>query len=589
LPVLKIQFSRLERMTGLSRERILDRLPYIGLDIEGTDKDSVRIEYNPNRPDFSTDYGIARALRGLVGKETGLRTYRALRGRNQVFADEGLANVRPFIACAVARGLALDEETIRQLISMQEDLHNGLGRKRRKVAIGLHDLGAIKFPVFYSGKDSRFSFVPLGSEEEMTLQEILARTETGQAYGRILAGARVYPVLSDSRGVVLSFPPIINGTRTKVETGTRDLFVDVTSTDERLGREALAIICCALADAGATLETVTVNYGRYDAEGEARVEAKKKKKKGEGRKKVNKKRSDGKKGTTAITPDLSPTRMRLDPGLAQAITGLTLSKKQVRDALRRSRLDLDAKGFAEIPAYRVDILHPIDLTEDIVVGYGLDRMKASYPPSGDAGRFDPRITFVEAMCFTMAEAGFIETMNFDLVDEPTLYTRFGRGTDLRLEVDNPRSMEHYLLRDSLLPSLMAVLGRNTKNEYPHRIFEAGKVFKRSGDGLSESSALAALSAHSSSSFTEAKSNLEALVTKHFGVAAETRPASHWAFAEGRCAQAFVKGVPVGYLGEVRPTALAAFGVDVPVCGFELDLSTVGGWKVGRKGGSGGER
>jgi phenylalanyl-tRNA synthetase beta chain len=569
LPVLKIQFSRLEMMTGLSRERILDRLPYIGLDIEGTDEDAVRIEYNPNRPDFSTDYGIARALRGLVGKETGVRRYRALRGKSQVFADEGLASVRPFIACAVARGLALDEETIRQLISMQEDLHNGLGRKRRKVAIGLHDLEAIKFPVFYSGKDSRFAFVPLGSQEEMTVQEILERTETGQAYGQILAGARVYPMLSDSQGMVLSFPPIINGTATKVETSTRDLFVDVTSTDERPGKEALAIICCALADAGATLETVTVNYGRYgDGQGDTRVKAKK----GEG-KKENKKGSN-RKGKTAITPDLSPTRMRLDPGLTQAITGLTLSRKQVRDALRRSRLDLDAKGFAEIPAYRVDILHPIDLTEDVVIGYGLDRMNASYPPSGDAGRFDPRITFVEAMCFTMAEAGFIEAMNFDLVDEPTLYTKFGRSADLRLEVDNPRSMEHYLLRDSLLPSLMAVLGRNTKNEYPQRVFEAGKVFKRSGSGLSEAAALAALSAHSGSSFTEAKSDLEALVTRHFGVAAETRPATHWAFAEGRCAEAFVRGVPVGYLGEVRPTALAAFGVDVPVCGFELDLSAM---------------
>src|SRR5580658_8128709 len=228
-------------MTGLSRERILDRLPYIGLDIEGTDKDSVRIEYNPNRPDFSTDYGIARALRGLVGKETGLRTYRALRGRNKVFADEGLANVRPFIACAVARGLALDEETIRQLISMQEDLHNGLGRKRRKVAIGLHDLGAIEFPVFYSGKDSRFAFTPLGSPEEMTVEEILQNTETGRAYGHILAGAPAYPMLYDSRGQVLSFPPIINGQKTKVEATASGLFVDVTSTDARLGRETLAI------------------------------------------------------------------------------------------------------------------------------------------------------------------------------------------------------------------------------------------------------------------------------------------------------------------------------------------------------------
>ena len=237
-------------MTGLSKERILDRLPFLGLDIEGTDAESVRIEYNPNRPDFSTDYGIARALRGLVGKELGVKAYRAAPGKTRVFADKGLPKVRPFIACAVARKLKLDEETIRQLISMQEDLHNGLGRKRRKVAIGLHNLQAIAPPIYYSGKDARFAFTPLGETEEMTIEDILKRTETGMAYGHILEGAPAYPMLYDSKGTVLSFPPIINGDKTKVDTGTRDLFVDVTSTDARLGNEALAIISCALADAG---------------------------------------------------------------------------------------------------------------------------------------------------------------------------------------------------------------------------------------------------------------------------------------------------------------------------------------------------
>jgi phenylalanyl-tRNA synthetase beta chain len=538
LPVLKIFFDRFERLTGLPRDQILDRLPYLGLDIEGTDAESVRIEYNPNRPDYSTDYGVARALRGLVGKETGIQPYRAVRGKEVVFADKGLPKVRPFIACAVAKNVKLDEETIRQLISMQEDLHNGLGRKRRKVAIGLHDLAAISFPVYYSGKDSRFAFTPLGSSREMTVEEILQETETGKAYGHILAGAPAYPMLYDSEGQVLSFPPIINGQKTKVETGARSLFVDVTSTDARLGRETLAIICCALADAGAAIETVTVKYAK----------------------------------AKSVTPDLAPTKMKFDPKLAQAITGLSLSKKEMKDSLRRSRLDLDGKGFAIIPSYRVDILHQVDLAEEVVIGYGLDRMTPQYPPSGDAGQFDPRITRVEDFCLTMAEAGFDETMNFDLVDEPTLYGKFGRISQGKLEVENPRSAEHQLLRDSLLPSLMGVLGRNTKNEYPQRVFEAGRVFLRGGSGLEEATSLAALSAHSSSSFTEAKMHMEALVKRHYGEAAETRPALHWAFAEGRCAVALVKGVPLGYLGEVKPSALAAFGLDVPVCGFELDLS-----------------
>jgi phenylalanyl-tRNA synthetase beta chain len=188
MPVLKIFFNRFERLTRLPRKQILDRLPYLGLDIEGTESDSVRIEYNPNRPDFSTDYGIARALRGLVGKEVGVKEYRPARGSVKVITDKSLAKVRPFIACVVARRLKLDDETVRQLISMQEDLHNGLGRKRRKVSIGLHNLDTVTPPFHYTGKDSGFSFVPLGSDEEMTVKDILERTETGVAYGKILQG-----------------------------------------------------------------------------------------------------------------------------------------------------------------------------------------------------------------------------------------------------------------------------------------------------------------------------------------------------------------------------------------------------------------
>ena len=543
MPVLKIYYARFERLTGLPRKQILDRLPYLGLDIEGTESDSVRIEYNPNRPDFSTDYGIARALRGLVGKRLGVEPYKAARGKVEVLTDKSLARVRPFIACAVARRLKLDDETVRQLISMQEDLHNGLGRRRRKVSIGLHNLDAVTPPFTYTGKDAGFSFVPLGWEEQMTVKYILENTDTGSAYAKILEGAPVYPILHDSQGVVLSFPPIINGQATKVDNKTRNLFVDVTSTDARLGNEALAIICAALADAGGRLETVNVV---------------------------------GPKGKATVTPLLAPSKMRFDLDLTNAATGLALTKKQAKDCLRRSRLDLDGKGFATIPSYRVDIIHPVDLAEEVAIGYGMDKITSAYPPSPDAGRLDPDVSAIEAMCETMTQAGFNETMSYDLMDEPSLYSRFGRSSEAKLEVENPRSMEHYLLRDSLVPSLLTVLGRNTKNEYPQRVFEAGRVFIKEGDKVREVFALAALSAHASASYTEAKMLLESLVRRHLRASVETAPVYHWAFADGRAAQASLAGKPVGFLGEVKPLALAASGLDMPACGFEIHIPKASG-------------
>jgi len=531
-------------MTGLSKARIMDRLPYLGLDIEGEGAESVRIEYNPNRPDFSSDYGIARALRGLVGRETGVKKYRVAKGKTKVFADRSLAKVRPFIACVIARRIKLDEETIRQLISMQEDLHNGLGRKRRKVAIGLHDLKAIVPPIHYTGKYAEFAFTPLGSAEPMTIRDILDKTDTGKAYGHILAGKiaskTVYPILQDSVGTVLSFPPIINGDRTKVGTKTRSLFVDVTSTDERLGNEVLAIISCALADAKGKLETVTVNYSKSQVR----------------------------------TPQLAPSKMKYDHELATAMTGLRLSKKDAKACLKRSRLDIDGKSFAVIPAYRVDILHPVDLAEEVAIGYGLDRIEPSYPPSSELGRFDQGVAFLESLSTTMTEEGFNETMNYDLTDEPTLYGKFERDPGSKIEVDNPRSMEHYLLRDSLLPSLLAVLGRNVKSQYPQKLFEAGKVFLRGESGVEERFRLAVVAAYSESSYTEAKMHLQALVKKHFGELADTAPSTHWAFAEGRCAEVVLKGKGLGHLGEVRPKALANFGIDMPAWAFEIEVPSV---------------
>jgi phenylalanyl-tRNA synthetase beta chain len=526
------------KMTGLSQERILDRLPFLGLDIEGVDAESVRIEYNPNRADFSTDYGIARALKGLVGSEVGLPNYRVADGPITVQADANLAKVRPWIACAVARDLDLDDETVRQLISMQEDLHNGIGRKRKKAAIGLHNLDTIKPPLHYKGVPDSFQFVPLGAAKKMSVREILRETDTGVAYGPILAGATAFPMLYDSMDTVLSFPPIINGSATKVDTNTKNLFVDVTSTEERVGGEALAIICTALADAGGKIESVRVDY----------------------------------RDSSRITPELSPTEMTFDGKLARKMTGMDLTPSEMEDCLAKSRIGLNGAGNALIPRYRVDILHPVDLAEEVAIGYGLDRITPLYPASKEPGRLARANSALDRVSETVAMAGFIETMNYDLADAVSLYEKFSRPADSLIEVENPRTLEHHILRDSILPSLMTTLARNVKAAYPQRIFEVGRVFTRGDSGIVESPHLAAIVAHSSSSFSEAKMYVEAVVREHLGTGMETRVAQHWAFADGRCAEVIVDGTAIGHVGELKPSAVASFGLDVPVAGFEVDLS-----------------
>jgi phenylalanyl-tRNA synthetase beta chain len=539
LPVVSITLERLRMMVGADRQRIMERLPYVGLDIEGTDAKTVRVEYSPNRPDFGTDYGIARALRGIIGKELGLASYPVRPSGISVAVDPRLSKVRPFIACMTAAGLNMDDEDVRQLISLQEDLHNGLGRRRRRVAIGLHDMSAVEPPVAYSAKQRSFRFKPLDGSKEMTLAEILADTDQGKTYGRIFEGESLLPVITDAKGTVLSFPPIINGHATKVSTKTRSMFIDVTSTEARAGENVLAILATTLAEMGAKIGSVKVKYGK----------------------------------TTRVTPDLRPFKVPLNLKLIDDVLGLGLSKAQVVECLKRSRLAVEGSS-ALVPRYRFDIIHPVDIAEEVALGYGIDRLTPLYPESRQPGSFNALSQFLERTADILAGSGMIELMNYELVDERTLYSNFGRSAGARIEVENPKSLEHSLLRDSLIPSLMASLAKNVKEEYPQRVFEIGRVYFREKGTVSEEWRLCCLIAHSQSSYTEAKMHLESFVRLMTGRETVTRPSLHWAFAPGRCGAVSLGGTPIGHVGEVTPEAISSFQLGVPVSGFELRLPHV---------------
>jgi len=539
LPVVRIDIRRFSRMVGADRARILDRLPYIGLDIEGVEGNSVRVEYSPNRPDFGTDFGIARALRGLLGKEVGLPEFHTVPSGISVSFDRRLKTVRPFIACATVRGLELDDEGIRQIISLQEDLHNGLGRKRKVVAIGLHDLDAVKPPLFYRAVDPSFEFVPLGKKSPAAVSSILVDTDEGKVYGGALRGSRLYPIISDSEGVVLSFPPIINGNATRVTTKTRNMFIDVTGTDSRVCDDVLAVVATTLAEAGGKLGTVSIRYP----------------------------------GRPRVTPDLAPVELPLNRGLIMSVLGLDLSSAEIVKFLARSRLG--AKGSKALgPRYRVDLLHPVDIAEEVALGYGIDRLEPVYPPSGQAGSFNHFEDYLDSVSTVMAGSGMIEMMTFELIDEGSLYTLFQRASSDKIIVLNPKSIEHSVLRDALIPGLMATLSGNVKSDYPQRIFEVGRVYAKAEGGVSETWHLGCLVAHSQASYTEAKTFLESFCRIVSGKEAVTVPGPHWAFTAGRCATVNVMGVDLGHVGEVRPEAIDAFGLGVPVAGFEIDLTAL---------------
>ncbi|TLY00969.1 MAG: phenylalanine--tRNA ligase subunit beta, partial [Thaumarchaeota archaeon] len=362
---------------------------------------------------------------------------------------------------------------------------------------------------------------------------------TGRRYGSILPDSRVYPILRDSKKTVLSFPPIINGNETKVSASTKNLFIDVTSTDKRVGGEILAVIATTLADAGASLQTVEIKYS----------------------------------SSSEATPDLSPSSLPLDLPLIRSVTGLDLTESEIKSCLRRSRLEPSGTTVT-FPRYRIDLLHPVDLAEETALGYGIDKIKPVYPDSDRPGEFSRRGKRLEKIADLMASSGMVEVISYELVDESSFYKKFERSPEEKVEVRDPRSIDHSILRDSLLPSLLSILSRNIKEEYPQRIFEVGRVYRRVGKKVEERWSLAAMIAHSQASFSEAKMYMESFLRTFANLGVVTSPSIHWSFSDGRCASVEASGRVMGHIGEVKPSVIVSFGLGVPLAGFELDLSSL---------------
>ena len=97
MPVVTLSYRRLAGMVGAPVDRIRESLPFLGLDIEHEEGGMVRVEYSPNRPDYSTEYGIALGLRGKLDVETGIYGINVAEAEWRLEADETVLPVRPAI------------------------------------------------------------------------------------------------------------------------------------------------------------------------------------------------------------------------------------------------------------------------------------------------------------------------------------------------------------------------------------------------------------------------------------------------------------------------------------------------------------
>jgi phenylalanyl-tRNA synthetase beta chain len=561
MPTIDADCGELKRLLGWSWGGDLVRLDWLLAFVKGEVKfyneqdDVVSIELkDTNRPDLWGVEGLARAARGFLGFEKGPRCYEVSKPILDVNVAAELTGIRPFICCSVVKNVRLTDTIIRGLMHLQDKLDQTYGRNRRKTSIGIYDFDLISPPLTYAvTKPSEISFVPLGFTEKMNLAEILERHPKGIEYGDIVKRHNVYPILMDSERKVLSFPPVINSNdlgRVTEETG--NLLVEVTGTMHQTVLNTLNLVTLALVDRGGKAYAAMVRYPDNPFYAIR----------------------------TVVTPDFSSKRMDLSVGYANRVLGLKLLAEQMAHLLLTAGFGVESVGeeslVAQVPCYRVDIMHQVDLVEDIAIAYGYNNIEPFWRELPTTGGLKPEQWLIDVARELMVGLGFQEVLNYTLTSPEILFDKMNREKTRIVEVANPKVLTLSCLRNWLLPSLMEFLGNNQSVEFPQKVFELGKVTlwdETMETKTRDEKRLAAATTHPNASFSEIKSALDTFLM-NFGVDWRIKETVNPSFLEGRVGAVMVGDKAIGVLGEVHPSVLESWKLENPVAAFEICVQEI---------------
>lgn len=542
MATLEIDKREFDELLGksLDEEKLIEEASFLGAHWHGIDGNVCEVETYPNRPDLLSVEGLARAYRGFFDIETGRKEYEVQKGDIEVEVDESVEDVRPFIGGAVVRDLDLSRKKINGLIQLQEKMHETMGRRRDKLAIGLHDLSTVEAPFTYRGVEpEKVSFTPLEYDREMQLGEILDEHDKGQDYAWILEDEEKYPIIEDAEGRVLSFPPIINNQLTEVDSGTQDIFIDVTGKDKATVLKALNILTTALEERGGEIESVDV---------------------------------DGEK-----LPDLSPEEFTLDPDYFRDVSGLDLDRGEIVERLEMMKYGAKTGKTikVEVPCYRNDVMHQYDLIEDIIIAHRYTNIDPELPNVDQIGEKAEIEDTAEVIREVMTEAGAMEALTYIHNSREALAQKIEKESGNFVKIDNPLSEEYSALRDIITPSLLEVLKQNKHRKYPQEFFETGTVTEldNSPVGASNRKKVAYVRSGSNADFTDAREKLQVL-ERDLGLKLEVEEGDRPFFQDSRAGKVLVGSEEVGFIGQFSEKVLENWSLEHPTAGFELDLEKV---------------
>ncbi|MFW5746764.1 MAG: phenylalanine--tRNA ligase subunit beta [Nanoarchaeota archaeon] len=528
----------------LSDERLKHAISYLGTDLESVENNQIDVEMFPNRPDLLSEQGLARAVSSFIGEKTGLREYPLASSGKKVIIGKSVAPVRPYTACAIVEGMSFDDEKIKEIIQIQEKLHITFGRNRKKAAIGIYPLEKITFPVRFVGrKPQDIRFRPLESPREMTGLQILSQHPTGREYGYLLERHEVFPFFIDANDQVLSMPPIINSHEVgKISEQTQDVFIECSGHDLRVLKQCLNMIVTAMADMGGNIKTVTVEM----------------------------------QNKTYTTPDLRPHEMNIEYSYVDKVLGIGTDQTTICRLLEHMGYGIKKKNSSSltalIPAWRSDILHPIDLVEDIAIAYGYDHFTPEIPQAATIAAESPMQILQKKLADLIVGLGITEASAFIISSSETENDRMCLEEEL-ITLKNPSTKEYDCLRPWLVPSLLDTLKLNKRHEYPQNIFLTGRCAHatKKQPGYKEDERIAVALCADKVTYTDIKQVLDTLM-QQIGVSAiQVEPIVHPSFINGRAGTILAKGEEIGVIGEIDPQVLTNFELEMPVAVLEINL------------------
>jgi phenylalanyl-tRNA synthetase beta chain len=544
-----IKFSKknFEKDMGKLTEEMLQKIALFGMTVESVSNDEVELDVTPDRPDLLSYQNFKRSFLAFTGKKTGLKEYKINKPEKdfKVKIDSSVKGVRPYTVCAIVKNLKLSDEKIKEIIDIQEKLHVTVGRKRKKLAIGIYPLEKIKLPIIFKALEpDKIKFIPLEMEREMSGLQILQRHPTGRDYAHLLAGKSKFPVFVDANENVLSMPPIINSHMTgKVELTTKDVFIECSGFDLEVLKKCLNILVSSFAEMGGEIYQMEVS----------------------GLPKEN------------VTPDLTPEKMKISPENVNRILGLKIDKKELKNLLERMGHNYK-NDLVEIGAWRTDILHEVDLIEDVAIAYGYDKLEPEIPEIATIGQENLHETIKRKISEILSGLGMLEISNYHLTTKEDQFSKMGVPEKMEkgfVQLEESKT-ENNILRKDMSHYLLKIFSENVDSEYPQKIYETGRVFEIENNKISEKENLSI--GISPGNFTDVKQTLNYLL-RMLGINSEEISIKETEnfpgyFIDGRVGEIILKGKKIGFLGEIHPKILRNWKIKMPVALAEISLEEI---------------